>query len=342
VFSSPPFLARGKPSDAMDATSYGFTVEWFDKQADMIREYTLTVYQQPKGPLEVAMFDPKTHRSFLKRMEIPGLAVEDFRIGGIVTVHARQLKVTKYNDGRTKQALEGLHGGVCLLTVPSMFQQVGHLLERIESCGLRISRLRLVNDNGPVVALQVVGGEADSRWASIAASLPSDCVQKVAPSDLEHYFNRGNFPTTAAFDNCALCLVRPHAVRDGGTGMVIRAVMEAGLEVSALEMVHFERAQSVEFHDVYKGVLPYYNDLVDGMRSGPCVALEVRAASNVTERLRDVCGPHDVDMARHLRQYSLRARLGKDNANNGVHATDLEDDGEREVSYVFDTLFGGK
>lgn len=326
----------------MDATSYGFNVEWYDKQAEMIREYQLTVFKPPTGHLEVAMFDPRTHRPFLKRMEIPGLAIQDFRLGGIVTVHARQLKVTKYADARTKAALEAQHEGVCLLTVPSMFAQVGHLLERVEASGLRVGRLRLVNDNGPVVVIQLSGEQVEQRWDSIAQSLPPDCVQKISFDDLEHYYNRKSFPSTAAFDNCTLCLVRPHAVRDGGVGLVIKAVMESGLEMSAMEMLHLQRAQCAEFHDVYKGVLPYYNDLVDGMCSGPCVAMELRAPSNVIETLRELSGPHDVDMARHLRPQSLRARLGKDNANNGVHSTDLEEDGAREVSYIFDTLLGGK
>merc|ERR1740139_1113683 len=103
-------------------------------------------------------------------------------------------------------------------------------------------------------------------------------------------------------------------------------------------MLQFQRAEAQELMEVYKGVLPYYADLIDGMSIGPAIAIEVRGPPGVVESLREVCGPHDVDMARHLRPASLRARLGRDNANNGVHATDLEDDAEREVSYVFDTL----
>merc|ERR1719277_2613132 len=103
-------------------------------------------------------------------------------------------------------------------------------------------------------------------------------------------------------------------------------------------MIQLGRAEAMELMEVYKGVLPYYSDLIDGLSAGACIAMEVRGEQGVVEKLREVCGPHDVDMARHLRPASLRARLGRDNANNGVHATDLEEDGEREVSYIFDTL----
>lgn len=324
----------------MDSIAYGFTTEWFDKQADMIREYVLTVFVPQKGPLEVAMYDPKTNRSFLKRTEMPALNLRDLQVGSIVTIHARQLKVTRYNDERTRKGLDVLHSGVCFLTVPSMFPQFGQLCERMERAGLRLAKLRLVNDRGPTFAVQVTGEDAEGRWASIAKSLPQGCVQKVTVSEFETYFDRARFPTTAAFNNCTLCMVRPHAVKDGGVGTAISAVMEAGLELAAMEMVSLGRAQAAELFDVYKGVLPYYSDLIDGMSSGPCLAMEIRAPDGVCEKVRDVCGPHDVDMARFLRPNSLRARLGKDNAQNGVHSTDLEEDGEREVSYVFDTLLG--
>eukprot|EP00932_Pfiesteria_piscicida_P016249 SRR837773.3184.p2 GENE.SRR837773.3184~~SRR837773.3184.p2 ORF type:complete len:321 (+),score=113.15 SRR837773.3184:142-963(+) len=266
------------------------------------------------------------------------LQLRDFRIGGIVTIHARQLKVVSYKDARTEQALGKLHEGLSILTVPSMFLQVGQLLERLEGAGLRLARFRLVNDGGPVFAMNFSGEDSEGKWRSIQASLEPGCVQQVSYEDLDRYFDRSRYPITAAFDNCTLCVVRPHAVRDGGVGIVLKDLMAAGLEVSAAEMPQLDRSHATEFLEVYKGVLPYYADLVDGMCAGPCVALEVRGPEGVCERVRELCGPHDVDMARYLRPQSFRARLGKDNAQNGVHATDLEDDGEREVSYIFDTL----
>lgn len=319
----------------MDATTYGFTAEWFDKQADMIREYCVTVYEPVKGPIEVSMNDPRTHRSFLKRSEQPMLQLQDFHIGSTVTINSRQLKVTKYNDERTKATLSELHDIVTLVTVPSFFKQVGNLLSKLDSIGLRLTKLRLINDGGPVVALQATGQDANDRWASAAGDMPPGCVRM---EEREAYFNTSQFPTTAAFDNCTLCLIRPHVVKDGGVGVVFSALMEAGLEISAVEMLQLQRAEAMELMEVYKGVLPYYSDLIDTMSGGASIAMEVRGPSGVVEQLREVCGPHDVDMARHLRPASLRARLGRDNAKNGVHATDLEEDAEREVSYIFDTL----
>mmetsp|Transcript_6914 Transcript_6914/g.15758 ORF Transcript_6914/g.15758 Transcript_6914/m.15758 type:complete len:326 (+) Transcript_6914:132-1109(+) len=322
----------------MDAQAYSFTVEWHDRQADLIREYQLTAFLSKNSPLEVAMYDTKANRSFLKRSEMPHLQLGDFRIGSIVTIHSRQLKVTGYRDIRTEQTLGDLHAGVYLMTAPAVFPKVGELLEKVESTGLRLGKLRLVNNNGPSFALEFVGNNSVATWNSLKGSIAPNTVSEISEPQLQALFNRSQFPCTAAFDNCTLVVVRPHAVRDGGVGMVLKEILGAGLEVSAAEMFQLDRVHATEFLEVYKGVLPYYSDLVDCMCAGPCVAFEVRGPEGLIEQVRELAGPHDVDTARYLRPNSFRARLGKDNAQNGVHTTDLEEDGEREVAYFFETL----
>eukprot|EP00439_Symbiodinium_sp_Y106_P038219 s2698_g4.t1 len=42
--------------DGMDSENFGFVVERYDAQADLMREYQLTVFKPHKGPLEVAMY----------------------------------------------------------------------------------------------------------------------------------------------------------------------------------------------------------------------------------------------------------------------------------------------
>lgn len=43
--------------------------------------------------------------------------------------------------------------------------------------------------------------------------------------------------------------------------------------------------------------------------------------------LRELCGPHDPELARTVRPKSLRSIFGRDKAKNGVHCTDLAEDG---------------
>lgn len=47
--------------------------------------------------------------------------------------------------------------------------------------------------------------------------------------------------------------------------------------------------------------------------------------------LREFCGPHDPELAKTVRPKSLRSVFGKSKAKNGVHCTDLPEDGTLEV-----------
>lgn len=50
-------------------------------------------------------------------------------------------------------------------------------------------------------------------------------------------------------------------------------------------------------------------------------------------------GPSDPEMGRTLRPDSLRARFGTSRVRNGIHCTDLPEDGELETSFIFASEF---
>ena len=68
--------------------------------------------------------------------------------------------------------------------------------------------------------------------------------------------------------------------------------MDAGFEVSGLQMFNMEKANAEEFYEVYKGVVQEYNSMVLELTSGPCIALEVRA-QNAPVAFREMTGPAD-------------------------------------------------
>ena len=111
--------------------------------------------------------------------------------------------------------------------------------------------------------------------------------------------------TTAVLNNCSLVLIKPHIVKEGLAGQVIDLILEAGFEISAMELFNLSRPVVEEFYDVYKGVLPEYLPLIEHLSSGPVIALEVRQ-QNVVEALRELCGPHDPEIAKHLRPNTMR------------------------------------
>lgn len=143
--------------------------------------------------------------------------------------------------------------------------------------------------------------------------------------------------TTAVLNNCTLCLIKPHILNEGCVGSVLEMILSAGFEISAMEMFNLSRPVVEEFYDVYKGVLPEYLPLIEHLSNGPVLALEVRQ-ENAVASFKELCGPHDPEIAKHLRPNTIRAKFGEDRVRNAVHCTDMPEDGVLECRYFFEML----
>ena len=88
-------------------------------------------------------------------------------------------------------------------------------------------------------------------------------------------------------------------------GQVIDSILAEGFEISAMEMFYLSRAVIEEFYSVYKGVLPEYLPVIEHISNGPSVILEVRQ-ENAVESFRSFVGPHDPEIAKHLRPDTIR------------------------------------
>lgn len=89
--------------------------------------------------------------------------------------------------------------------------------------------------------------------------------------------------------------LRVHAkvsVISGNGGKIINAIMDAGFEISAMQMYTMEKANAEEFYEVYKGVVQEYNSMVNELTSGASIALEIRA-QNAPVAFREMTGPAD-------------------------------------------------
>ena len=143
--------------------------------------------------------------------------------------------------------------------------------------------------------------------------------------------------TTGVLNSCTLCLIKPHIIKNGQAGQVIDMILKAGFEISAAEMFYLSRPVIEEFYDVYKGVIPEYLPVIEHLSNGASIALEVRQEGVVTS-FREFVGPHDPEIAKHIRSHTLRAHFGTDKVKNVVHCTDLAEDGVLECEYFFNIL----
>ena len=124
-------------------------------------------------------------------------------------------------------------------------------------------------------------------------------------------------------------------------GKILKSIMAAGYEISALQMFSLTRVNAEQFYEVYKGVVTesVFSNMVAELCSGPCMALEIRGMG-APKTFREFCGPVDPAVGRILRPKTLRALYGKDKVHNAVHCTDIPEDGMLEVQYFFKVLDG--
>ena len=156
-----------------------------------------------------------------------------------------------------------------------------------------------------------------------------------ANRELNFFFSLPGSP--AVLNNCTCCIIKPHAFNQAGR--IINSILEEGFEISAMMLLHLDKPSAEEFLEIYKGVLPEFTHIVDHVTSAPCIALEIRQ-ENVVPAFRQLAGPLDPEVAKHLRPNTLRANFGIDRVMNAVHCTDLPEDGVLECEYFFRILAG--
>ncbi|KAI0231460.1 Nucleoside diphosphate kinase 7 [Lamellibrachia satsuma] len=219
--------------------------------------------------------------------------------------------------------------------------------------------------DGLMIAMELRGECAMSRWLELVGPGDSTVARHSAPLSLRARFGKDHtrnavhgsdnqeqanqeleffFPSSgpvrrnpATYTECTCCVIKPHAVKAGVAGTIVNAILEAGFEISAIAVYQMEKANAQEFYEVYRGVVQEYSDMVDELSLGPCLALEIRA-QNAPVTFREMAGPTDPEIARHLRPRSLRAQFGIDKVHNAIHCTDLPEDAVLEVEYFFKIL----
>ncbi|MCU1658451.1 MAG: nucleoside-diphosphate kinase [Pseudonocardiales bacterium] len=134
-----------------------------------------------------------------------------------------------------------------------------------------------------------------------------------------------------------LVLVKPDGVLRGLTGEVLRRIEAKGYRFVALELRTATPELLAEHYAEHHGK-PFYQPLVDFMRSGPIVALVVEG-QRVIEGFRSLAGATDPTAAA---PGTIRGDLGRDTGHavqqNLVHGSDSVESAAREIALWFPTL----
>jgi len=267
-------------------------------------------------------------------------------LGGEVTICARKMKITAYADSATRELFGKNCEQVYTVIGSAAYADLGTLLMAASENGFTLKRAKTQFDassRGLAVHMELVGPGGSDSWNEVVArSVSTQSAAAVsaeaAGSHSDKVFTGKD--STATFDSCSLCIIRPHALREGKAGPIVQAIFDAGLQISAMQTYVLLKSQAENFYEVYKTVLPsaQYTAMITELASGTILALEVRGQEDVVQRFRELCGPVDVEIARHLRPNTIRACYGRDNVHNAVHCTDLPEDGILECQYYFSIL----
>jgi nucleoside-diphosphate kinase len=134
-----------------------------------------------------------------------------------------------------------------------------------------------------------------------------------------------------------LVLVKPDGVRHGQVGEVLRRIETKGYQIIALEMRVANTDLLEQHYEEHLGK-PFYNGLVEFMRSGPVVAVVIEG-EQVIAAFRSLAGATDPIKAA---PGSIRGDLGRDWGTaiqqNVVHGSDSPQSADREIGLWFPGL----
>lgn len=327
-------------------TRYSFVVDYFDPHANLTRSYQFFYYIEDDT---IEMYDLKTRRMFLKRCAYPSLNVKELFVGATINVFSRPLKVVDYGDEVTRNCFSKDAAEIMVTVSESGMLQAGNIVSALTERELRISNIRLVdlpqslatraNTTKRCMVIVVNGAKAGEKVAAVNAAFDGALGVVDGEGDIKaiHEAALGAGSTTARLRDCAVCVIKPHAITSGQQGAILQRLLDEGFIVTALGQYTMTTADAEDFLEVYNGVVPEYKKLIEQMSSGPCWAVEV-CAENAVAALRAVCGPHDPEVCHVLFPHTLRSQFGVDRTRNCVHCTDLEEDGPLESEFFFSLM----
>ena len=129
-----------------------------------------------------------------------------------------------------------------------------------------------------------------------------------------------------------LVLIKPDGVERKLVGKIISFYEERNLNIIALKMVKADRITAEKHYEEHKG-RPYFESLINYILEDSMVVM-VLEGQDVIEAVRKINGDKDalkVDMG------SIRGKYSNHKTRNLVHASDSQENAEREINIWFNT-----
>jgi nucleoside-diphosphate kinase len=130
-----------------------------------------------------------------------------------------------------------------------------------------------------------------------------------------------------------LVLIKPDGVRRKLIGKIINFYEEKNLTISSLKMLRANR-NTAEQHYIEHKNKNFYGDLVDYITESNIIAMIIEGdnAIKIVRKINGATDPLESDMG------SIRGKFANQKQENLVHASDNNDNAEREITLWFPEL----
>lgn len=127
-----------------------------------------------------------------------------------------------------------------------------------------------------------------------------------------------------------LAIIKPDAVATGKAGRILAHLEDKGFAIRAIRMTNLTQSQAGAFYAIHRE-RPFYASLVAFMTSGACIPVLLEGDDAVTS-LRNAIGATDPAEAA---AGTVRALFAESKERNAIHASDSDDNAEREAAFFF-------
>ena len=127
-----------------------------------------------------------------------------------------------------------------------------------------------------------------------------------------------------------LSILKPDAVAQLHTGKILNLIEENGFRIIAMKMLQFTPIDVIKFYTIHKD-RPFFKNLTLFMTAGPVVVL-VLEKENAVASFREFIGNTDPQEAA---PGTIRHRFGHSKTRNAIHASDSDDNAQKEISFFF-------
>ena len=130
--------------------------------------------------------------------------------------------------------------------------------------------------------------------------------------------------------NRTFTIIKPNATINNNIGDIIKIIETNGYTIVNMKMLTLTKEEAGMFYSEHEGK-GFFNELVDFMTSAPIVVIELEK-ENAVEDFRKLIGNTNPEKAE---QGTIRKLYAKNMGENAIHASDSNENAEKEALFFF-------